>query len=76
MSKVLISTVPFASKNKRPLNMLEDAGIDYLINPINKKLTENELAELITDFDVLIAGTEPITDKVMDQASRLKRLLS
>lgn len=27
---------------------------------------------MVTDFDVLIAGTEPITDKVMSRASRLK----
>ena len=26
-----------------------------------RKLKEDELAELISDFDVLIAGTEPIT---------------
>ena len=72
MPKVLITTVPFAYRDKRPLNMLEDAGIDYIVNPLNKKLTEDELAEMITDYDALIAGTEPITDKVMGQASRLK----
>jgi len=39
-----------------------------------KKLTENELAEMITDFDVIIAGTEPITKKVMAKASNLKMI--
>jgi len=72
MPKVLITTVPFADKDPFPINLLKQAGIDYLINPIGRKLKENELAEMISDFDVLIAGTEPITEKVMNQAKNLK----
>ncbi len=72
MAKVLITTVPFGENNYFPLDLLENAGIEYLINPHNKKLTENQLSELIGDFEILIAGTEPITDKVMSQAPKLK----
>jgi D-3-phosphoglycerate dehydrogenase len=72
MAKALITTVPFGDKNRLPLEQLEAAGIEYLINPIGRKLKEDELAELVTDFDVVIAGTEQITDKVMGRASRLK----
>jgi len=72
MFKALITTVPFGDKNRLPLELLEAAGIEYVINPIGRKLSEDELAEMVTDFDVLIAGTEPITDKVMSSASRLK----
>ena len=72
MPKALITTVPFADKNPLPIQLLEAAGIDYLINPIGRKLKEDELAEMVGDFDVLIAGTEPITDKVMSRASGLK----
>lgn len=72
MSKALITTVPFGEKNRLPIEQLEAAGIDYLINPIGRKLREDELAEMVSDFDVLIAGTEPITEKVMAQAKCLK----
>jgi D-3-phosphoglycerate dehydrogenase / 2-oxoglutarate reductase len=74
MPKALITTVPFADKNHQPLDLLNNAGIDYLINPLNKKLTEDELAEMVTDFDIIIAGTEPIAKKVMDMASNLKMI--
>jgi len=74
MSKVLITTVPFADKNRQPLDLLENRGIEYLINPFNKKLTENELIEVVADFDVIIAGTELITKKVMDAATNLKMI--
>ena len=57
MLKALITTVPFADKDRLPLD---------------RKLTENELAEMVTDYDVIIAGTEPITNKVMSAASNLK----
>jgi len=72
MSKVLITTVPFGDKNKLPLELLEAAGIEYLINPIGRKLKEEELAEMVSDFDVLVAGTEQITEKVMNKATKLK----
>ena len=72
MPKVLITTVPFGDKSSLPLEMLEKAGIEYLINPLKKKLTENQLAELVSESDVIIAGTEPITEKVMAQSTKLK----
>lgn len=72
MLKALITTVPFGDKNRLPIELLEAAGIEYLINPIGRKLKEDELADMISDFDVLIAGTEPVTNKVMERASRLK----
>jgi D-3-phosphoglycerate dehydrogenase len=69
---VLITTVPFCDKSRVSIEQLEAAGINYLINPIGRKLKEDELAEMLSDFDVLIAGTEPITDKVMGRAKSLK----
>ena len=72
MAKVLITTVPFGDKNRLPIEQLEAAGVEYLINPLGRKLKEEELAEMISDFDVLIAGTEDITDAVMAKASKLK----
>lgn len=72
--KVLITTVPFAQKNRLPLEQLNAAGIEYLINPLDRKLTEAELADLVSDFDVIIAGTEPITEYVIERASNLKMI--
>ncbi len=73
--RALITTVPFGEVDRRPLDLLEAAGIEYVINPLGRKLREEELAEMAKDFGVLIAGTEPITDRVMESASHL-RLIS
>jgi D-3-phosphoglycerate dehydrogenase len=72
LAKVLITTVPFGEKNRLPLELLDNANITYLINPFKKKLTEDQLTDMVTDYDAIIAGTETITEKVMHQASHLK----
>ena len=72
--KVLITTVPFGEEDRAPLDMLESHKIKYLINPLNKKLTEDELLSLVSDFDVIIAGTENISNKVMNRAKNLKMI--
>jgi len=63
--RVLITTIPFASVSSRPLDILRDAGIEPVVNPLGRKPTESELCDMIRGFDLLIAGTEPITDRVM-----------
>ena len=47
MLKVLIITIPFAEKKTLPLELLDSVGAKYLINPIGRKLKEDELADLI-----------------------------
>ena len=71
--KVLITTVPFGELDQNPLIELNNQNnIEYVINPINRKLKEHELAEMIGEFDALIAGTEPITRYVLENATNLK----
>ena len=72
MSKVLITTFPFADKNRLPIELLESAKVMYTINPLGRKMTEYDLMEIVSDYDALIAGTEQITEQVMRQAHRLK----
>lgn len=72
--KVLITTVPFGNKNRLPLDLLKKANIEYLINPLNKKLNEDELLEMVKNFDAIIAGTEKISKKVISRANKLKHI--
>ena len=72
MQKVLITSIPFGDKDKEPIEILESLSVEYEINPLGRKLNEHELASMIDDCTILIAGTEPITRKVMENASNLK----
>ena len=72
MIKVLITTIPFGNPEPKPLEMLKNAGIEFTINPFNRKITDTDLKEIISEYDGLIAGTELISKEVIDLAPRLK----
>ena len=55
MLSALITTVPFAQRNHLPIELLKGLEVDFLINPLNKKLKEEELAEMVHDIDIIIA---------------------
>ncbi|MHC1791210.1 phosphoglycerate dehydrogenase [Solidesulfovibrio sp.] len=73
-SRVLITTVPFGQVDSKPLDLLNSAGARYLVNPLNRKLKEEELADMARDYQVIIAGTEPITRRVMENAPDLRHI--
>ena len=70
--KTLITTIPFGEVNKKPLDLLNKNKIIFDINPLGKKLTEEDLINLIEDYEILIAGTEPISSRVIESAKNLK----
>jgi len=72
MARVLITTVPFGAHNNLPLELLASAEVEYSINPLGRRLKEEELAQMAIDAEVIIAGTEPITAMVMKAAPNLK----
>ena len=54
--------------------MLQAHRIRFCINPLFRKLTERELIELVGEAEVIIAGTEPITRRVMEKATQLRHI--
>lgn len=72
--KAVVTTVPFGAVDPKPLELLQEAGLDYQINPLDRKLRPEEVAGVIGDADIVIAGTEPITAQVMDACPNLKAI--
>ena len=68
---VCISVHPFGDVDSPPLNLLREAGMRLVVNPTARRLTESELTTFLRDANVLIAGTEPITDQVISSAPQL-----
>ena len=73
--RVFVSTVPFAEENRLPREILRENGLEVDVNPFGKKITSAQLAEIIGNYDYLIAGTENISAEVLTRASNL-RLIS
>jgi D-3-phosphoglycerate dehydrogenase len=70
--RVLISTSTFGVADPAPLKRLEQEGCEISLNPHGRVLTEDEVAQLLTDVDGLIAGTEPLSERVLTQSPRLR----
>jgi len=70
--RVLVTTYPFGQPEPEPLELLARATIDYEIQPWPRRLTEAELADMVGPFGVLVAGTEPVSAKVMAAAPHLR----
>ncbi|WP_096022088.1 phosphoglycerate dehydrogenase [Campylobacter lanienae] len=70
--KVFISTHPFGTTSSEPINIIKNNNFDYAMNSYGRKITTKELAKDIKDADILIAGTEKITEEVLLNAPNLK----
>jgi D-3-phosphoglycerate dehydrogenase len=71
-ARVALSVSSFGAAGPEPLDELRSAGVEILENPHGRKLSEDEVAELVREADGVIAGTEPLTEAVMEQATRLR----
>jgi D-3-phosphoglycerate dehydrogenase len=71
--KVLITTSSFNVAAADSLSRLSQAGFEIVTNPHGRKLSEDEVAVLLDDDVVgMVAGTEPLTRRVLAGARGLK----
>lgn len=69
---VQVTTSTFGKAGTKPIEYLEGKEIDYRVNPYGRTLTEDEAIEVLEKADGVIAGTEPLTKKVLKQLPKLK----
>jgi D-3-phosphoglycerate dehydrogenase / 2-oxoglutarate reductase len=73
MSKLVISTSSFDVKSNSSLNHLVNSGMHIVRNSYKRKLTEDEAIELLGEDTIgMIAGIEPLTERVFSSAKNLK----
>ena len=70
--KLFVSTHPFSSTSDIPMQLIEENNIKLSTNEHGRKITTKELAEDIKDAEVLVAGTEKITEEIFKNAPNLK----
>jgi len=63
--KVLLGTSSFAALDISPLKKLVESGFDIINNPFGRKLTKQELIDLLPGVKGLIAGLETLDEEVM-----------
>lgn len=70
--KVLITPRSFEHIKDKFLELLKDAEIEVVMNPYGRVIKEDEMVELVKDMDGIIVGIDPITKRVIYNASKLK----
>jgi D-3-phosphoglycerate dehydrogenase len=70
--KIFVSTHPFGSTSNIPMKLVQDNSIELSKNEHGRKISSSELANDIKDAEVLVAGTEKITEEVLKNAPKLK----
>lgn len=72
--KIAISTSTFGQKDKTARELLINAGAEIIENPYGRKLTESEIIRHLDSVDGLIAGLEPLNQKVISSTNQLKAI--
>ena len=70
--KVLISSRSFGKINSGAIELLENSGLEVIMNPYGRKLSEEEIIKLMDDSVGVIAGTEVFTKNVLENSDNLK----
>jgi len=72
--KIAITTTSFGKYDKSPLVELNSKKIEYVLNPYGRKLTKNEILDLAKDVDGIIAGTETLSDDILQKLHKIKMI--
>ena len=74
---VIATTSSFAKESPEALELLENNGLKIILNPWGRKLSEEELSQLLEEHKPvgLLAGTEPITRSALEKAQDYLRVI-
>jgi D-3-phosphoglycerate dehydrogenase len=74
MQNILITTSSFGEQSPELFTAMNSVGLNAVINPYKRKLTESEVDRLIQELLPIgiIAGVEALTRRVLEKATSLK----
>ncbi|HUC60475.1 MAG TPA: phosphoglycerate dehydrogenase [Alphaproteobacteria bacterium] len=72
--RAAVTTAPFGALDPAPLELAAAAGVALTLNPYGRRLQAHEVAGFLKDHPVVIAGTEPLNEAVMDACPGLKAI--
>lgn len=70
--RVAVGASSFAASSDKALKLLEENEIEVIKNPYGRKMNEDEIIEHLQGVDGLLAGLEPLTERVYEKAPQLK----
>ena len=74
MTKIAVGSSSFGKTSNAPLELMKTKGIEVIVNPYGRKMTELEAIELFKDVDGVLAGLEPLNEKVISSCPNIKAI--
>jgi len=71
MNRIFIATSSFSENSEKPLRLLKKHNLTIKVNPLNRKLTPEELIYYGGDALGIIAGTESYSKSMIEQLKEL-----
>ena len=71
-AKIFVALSTFAEYGNAPLDLLDRCGLEYFINPLKRRVKQQEIIEMGKDSAGIIAGVEPYDKDVLNQLPALK----
>ncbi len=72
--RVVVGASSFAQSSNKAISLLKEKGIEVVLNPYCRKMNENEIIEHLKGADGLLAGLEPLNEKVLSESPQLKAI--
>lgn len=70
--KVLVAPASFGRVSSEPLDRLESAGFELVVNPYGRRLAADEVVALASDCLGIVSGLEPLTREVIASLPHLR----
>lgn len=74
MMKILITPRSFVQSGQDALDLLRKYPLELMINETGKTLSEEQMLSMCADADGVIVGIDPMPDKVLQGAGKLKAI--
>lgn len=69
---IYVTLSTFSQFDEQPLKFLQESGIAFSLNTLNRRMSKEEVIDKAKDADVVIAGIEPYDEFVLDRLNKLK----
>jgi D-3-phosphoglycerate dehydrogenase / 2-oxoglutarate reductase len=66
--KILLGPTSFGENDPSPIKLMEQNGLEIIKNPQGRKLTREDLIELLPGVDGLVAGLEPLSRDILKKS--------
>lgn len=72
--KILVTPRSFGKTNPQPIQLLEEAGYEVIMNPLGRIMNREEMAEHVKGVVGIINGIDPIDSTVLAAADKLRAI--